>query len=99
MMRLPGALVLTVALSGALGAQAGDTRSVLASIDANAKNYVDMAMKIWSLAEVGYQETRSSALLQEQLKNAGFVVSPGVAEIPTAFRPSATDSVRLRERQ
>jgi aminobenzoyl-glutamate utilization protein B len=85
MMRLLGALVLTVGLSGALGAQAGDTQSVLASIDANAKNYVDVAMKIWSFAEVGYQETRSSALLQEQLKNAGFAVSAGVAEIPTAF--------------
>ena len=42
-------------------------------------------MKIWSFAEVGYQETRSSALLQEQLKAAGFTVSAGVAEIPTAF--------------
>jgi aminobenzoyl-glutamate utilization protein B len=85
MMRLLGALVLTVVLSGAPGAQAGDTRSVLASIDANAKTYAGVAMQIWSFAEVGYQETRSSALLQEQLKNAGFAVSAGVAEIPTAF--------------
>ena len=47
--------------------------------------YGDVAMQIWSFAEVGYQETKSSALLQEQLKAAGFTVKAGVAEIPTAF--------------
>ena len=85
MMRPLFALALTVVLSGVLGAQAGDTRSVLASIDAKATTYTGIAMKIWSFAEVGYQETRSSALLQEQLESAGFAVSAGVAEIPTAF--------------
>jgi aminobenzoyl-glutamate utilization protein B len=85
MMRILFALTLMVVLSGALGAQVGDTRSVLASIDARAEAYTDIAMKIWSFAEVGYQETRSSALLQEQLADAGFTVSAGVAEIPTAF--------------
>ena len=83
-------VVLVVALSltqasMVLRAQAVDTRPVLASIDAKASTYADVAMKIWSFAEVGYQETRSSALLQEQLKAAGFNVSAGVAEIPTAF--------------
>jgi len=57
----------------------------MASIDSKAKAYADVALKIWSFAEVGYQETRSSALLQEQLKAAGFNVTTGVAEIPTAF--------------
>ena len=85
MMRPLFALVLTIGLSGALPAQTSDRRSVLASIDAKANTYTDVAMKIWSFAEVGYQETRSSALLQDQLASAGFTVSPGVAEIPTAF--------------
>lgn len=44
-----------------------------------------MAKQIWSWAEVGYQETRSSALLQEQLRSAGFSIETGVAGIPTAF--------------
>jgi aminobenzoyl-glutamate utilization protein B len=79
------ALVLLTVLPVAVGAQATDTRSVMASIDAKADTYRDVAMKIWSFAEVGYQETRSSALLQEQLKGAGFEVRAGVAEIPTAF--------------
>jgi aminobenzoyl-glutamate utilization protein B len=82
-------LVLLMALPPELVAQtpAGtvDGRSVMASIDAKASIYNDVAMKIWSFAEVGYQETRSSALLQEQLKAAGFNVTAGVAEIPTAF--------------
>ena len=79
-------MVLLVALLPVtLTGQAGDTKSVLASLDAKAAVYSEVALKIWSFAEVGYQETRSSALLQEQLKGAGFNVSAGVAEIPTAF--------------
>ncbi|MEL7044047.1 MAG: M20/M25/M40 family metallo-hydrolase, partial [Pseudomonadota bacterium] len=43
------------------------------------------ARALWEYAEVGYQETRSSALLQDQLARAGFDVEAGVAGIPTAF--------------
>lgn len=43
------------------------------------------ARALWEFAEVGYQETRSSALLQQQLADAGFTVEAGVADIPTAF--------------
>jgi aminobenzoyl-glutamate utilization protein B len=49
-----------------------------AAIAANAK-------AIWGFAEVGYQETRSSALLADQLRKAGFQVTMGVAGEPTAF--------------
>jgi aminobenzoyl-glutamate utilization protein B len=66
-------------------AQATDQNAVLASIDQKAQAYAKVAMQIWSFAEVGYQETKSSALLQDQLKAAGFTVNAGVAEIPTAF--------------
>jgi aminobenzoyl-glutamate utilization protein B len=45
----------------------------------------DLAKQIWSFAEVGYQEEKSSALLQQQLKAAGFTVTARVAAIPTAF--------------
>ena len=76
---------LAFIVSNAPAAQTVDTRPVLASIDAKAGVYNDVAMKIWSFAEVGYQETQSSALLQEQLRSAGFAVEAGVAEIPTAF--------------
>ena len=66
-------------------AQPMDTNAVLALNESEGPVYRDVALKIWSFAEVGYQETRSSALLQEQLKAAGFVMATGVAEIPTAF--------------
>ena len=49
----------------------------------------EVAQQIWEWAEVGYQETKSSALLQQELKNAGFTVEAGVAAIPTAFVASA----------
>jgi aminobenzoyl-glutamate utilization protein B len=66
-------------------AQGLDARGVMASIDAKAKAYGDVALQIWSFAEVGYQETKSSSLLQQQLRAAGFDVKAGVADIPTAF--------------
>jgi len=77
--------LLAVAGQQAIQAQSPDRQAVLASIDSRARQYADVAMKIWECAEVGYQEQKSSALLQEQLKSAGFTVKPGVAEIPTAF--------------
>lgn len=43
------------------------------------------AEQIWDWAEPGYQETKSSKLLANWLKSAGFTIESGVAEIPTAF--------------
>jgi aminobenzoyl-glutamate utilization protein B len=54
-------------------------------LDANATRFGQVAESLWDYAEVGYQETRSSALLQSTLKEAGFTVEAGVAGIPTAF--------------
>ncbi|MFQ5537588.1 MAG: amidohydrolase [Gemmatimonadota bacterium] len=68
----------------ALSAQDGK-EMVADFIDAHADGYAEIAQEIWDLAEVGYQETRSSALLQKTLKDAGFSVTAGVAGIPTAF--------------
>lgn len=47
--------------------------------------YDQIARTIWEYAEVGYQEKKTSALLQQELKTAGFTVEAGVADIPTAF--------------
>ena len=68
-----------------LFAEADDKDGVLQSIEARRSAYADVAKQIWAFAEVGYQEQRSSALLQQQLRAAGFTVRAGVAEIPTAF--------------
>src|SRR5215813_7482088 len=66
-----------------IGAQERD--AVLQSIESRRSAYADVAKQIWAFAEVGYQEVKSSALLQQQLKAAGFSVKAGVADIPTAF--------------
>ena len=58
---------------------------ILNSIDANQSQYEAVAQEIWSFAEMGYQEEKSSALLQKILIDQGFSVKSGVADIPTAF--------------
>jgi aminobenzoyl-glutamate utilization protein B len=58
---------------------------ILQRLDATTPTYAELAQKIWTLAEVGYQEFESTALLQAQLKQAGFNIEVGVAGMPTAF--------------
>ena len=58
---------------------------MLTSLDAATTHYSDVAKQIWTFAEVGYMEEKSSALLQSELKGAGFNVKAGVAGEPTAF--------------
>lgn len=47
--------------------------------------YKKIALSIWDYAELGYKENKSSALLQNTLKDNGFTVEAGVAGMPTAF--------------
>lgn len=58
---------------------------ILQELEANNAFYSSIAMTIWDYAEVGYKEEKSSALLQETLKNEGFNINAGIAGIPTAF--------------
>lgn len=64
---------------------AADRQALVAAIDERVAHYADVAKQIWDLAEVGYQEVKSSALLQAELRAAGFTVQAGVAGMPTAF--------------
>ena len=79
-----GALVVTMSLAP-VRAAGPTSATVMAGIDAKPSTYVDVAKQIWGFAEVGYQEEKSSALLQSGLAAAGFTIQKGVAEIPTAF--------------
>ncbi|MBX9785165.1 MAG: amidohydrolase [Chitinophagaceae bacterium] len=54
-------------------------------IQASYDLYKNTALQIWDYAEVGYKEVKSTALLQQTLKDNGFNVEAGVAGIPTAF--------------
>ena len=58
---------------------------LISGVDSYAPKMNDAALKIWSYAELGYQETKSSGVLQDQLKAAGFKVQAGVAGEPTGF--------------
>ncbi|MBX3147057.1 MAG: amidohydrolase [Gemmatimonadales bacterium] len=73
------------AITTVLDAQQPGIDALLRQIDAGHARSSEIARRIWGLAEVGYQETKSSALLQEQLRAAGFRIEAGVAGIPTAF--------------
>ena len=57
----------------------------MADLQAGYNTYKTIALQIWNYAEVGYKETKSSALLQQTLQENGFTVEAGVAGIPTAF--------------
>jgi aminobenzoyl-glutamate utilization protein B len=61
---------------------------VIKAIDSRYDQYARVAHKIWEFAEVGFQETKSSALLQETLSQAGFKIEKAVAGMPTAFTAS-----------
>ena len=80
-------IAVTIALPSLAGAQ--DAKTMVADyIDENANSYGDIAQEIWELAELGYMETESSALLQSTLDREGFEIEAGVAGIPTAFLAS-----------
>lgn len=85
-MRLVHSILLTVLICApAFPAIAQQGNLVIKNIDAHVADYEAAAMKIWDYAEVGYQEYKSSALLQKMLKDAGFNITSGVAGMPTAF--------------
>ncbi|HXV40913.1 MAG TPA: amidohydrolase [Steroidobacteraceae bacterium] len=80
------ALACILPVPAALADDASSMREFLA---ARAARDAEVARSIWEWAEVGYQETKSSALLQGELRKAGFRIEAGVAGIPTAFVASA----------
>ena len=68
----------------AVGAQSSK-EEVGRLLDSRTERLSGIAMDIWDLAELGYQEARSAELLAQELEAHGFEVDRGVAEIPTAF--------------
>ena len=76
-------LIFTLYISNSLAQKKYDV--ILKSIETNGSKYKNVANQIWSFAEMGYQEEKSSALLQKTLFEEGFSVETEVANIPTAF--------------
>jgi aminobenzoyl-glutamate utilization protein B len=62
-----------------------DRDSMLQKMDARASHFGEISRQIWEFAEVGYKEHKSSALLQEELRKAGFRIETNIGGAPTAF--------------
>ena len=75
-------LLVSLALPVTAAAQDPDISKFL---DSRYDETARIARTLWEFAEVGYQEEKSSALLQTTLAAEGFDVQPGVAGMPTAF--------------
>jgi aminobenzoyl-glutamate utilization protein B len=77
---------IAIALAAAPGQSAKDVHQQVAKlVEAHSANWKQVSKQIWDFAELGYHEDKSSALLQSQLKEAGFAIKSGVADEPTAF--------------
>ncbi|MFX1508624.1 MAG: amidohydrolase, partial [Promethearchaeota archaeon] len=58
---------------------------ILEWLENNQEKFITISDKIWDFAELGLFEEKSSNLLAETLKKAGFTIKTGVADMPTAF--------------
>jgi len=54
-------------------------------ISENESRIIEVSDRIWEFAELGLKEFKSSSLLAEELRKAGFKIEMGVAGMPTAF--------------
>jgi aminobenzoyl-glutamate utilization protein B len=62
---------------------------LLAHVNDYAPRMTDVALDIWKMPELGYLETQTTALLQSELKKAGFTIQTNLAGMPTSFIASA----------
>src|SRR5262247_526294 len=88
----PAALVFLYGIVSSADLSTENQTKLMKSVDSYAPRMLEVALKIWSKPELGYQETQTSALLQDELKKAGFKIEAGVAGIPTAFIARAGSS-------
>jgi aminobenzoyl-glutamate utilization protein B len=85
----PITVVLVAAVLGLVSPARADTtqmkKDAAAWIDGQAARLETANRNIWTYAEVGLEEHKSSKELQDLLKAEGFKVEAGVAGMPTAF--------------
>src|ERR1035438_7567990 len=82
MLMRPVLLLLLIAATSLL---ADDKSALLQTMDTRAAHYGDISRKIWEFAELGFKENQSAALLQSELRTAGFSIAENLAGMPTAF--------------
>ena len=83
------ALAMTTVSASPAELSAENQAKILANVNAYAPRMSEVALQIWSMPELGYQETQTTALLQSELMKAGFKIESGVAGMPTSFVATA----------
>lgn len=84
-----GMAALALSSNAVAGPLSAEHQSAIVSTVENNQAALDhAALELWKFAELGYQEHQSSALLAQQLRDAGFNVETGIANEPTAFLAS-----------
>ena len=63
--------------------------SVLELVDSRADDLVDLSHRLHANPEISWEEEQSSRWCADVLSDAGFDVTMGVADLPTAFEASA----------
>ena len=77
--------LFAIAIAACAVPSAAQSTDPVDAAEAQADRTARVAQQIWDWAELGYLETRSSGLLQQELAKEGFSVTSGAADIPTAF--------------
>ncbi len=85
MFEIKNVFILLLILISLKSLSGQETEVLRKHIDDRSSMYGDIAHQIWGFSEMGYQEVKSTALLQKTLKDAGFKITTGVAGMPTAF--------------
>lgn len=78
------AMILLASTSPAM-AETPDHDEIISEVDSLSSDMTRVSRAVWSYAELGYQETQSTNLLQTELRKAGFTVESGLAGMPTSF--------------
>ncbi len=84
--RVPGIILAATLVSPAAFCQQPTRhQQILRLVNRHAAHFSGTSRTIWEYAELGYQEEKSSTLLQSELQAAGFRVQASAADEPTAF--------------
>ena len=65
-------------------------RTIQEALARRAARFYEISDAIWDVAELGFTETQSCALLADALEKEGFVVERGLTGMPTAFKATFT---------
>lgn len=80
---------MTLPLAALLAAAAASAPSTDAYLDQTRARWQGVAARIWEFSETSLEESKSSALVAQELEKEGFKVSRTVGGMPTAFVATA----------